>query len=175
MCAGDRRRPIGVYAEYSLKVTFKEGQQKMINVQKGKSDTILKEIETEQELGEVLNLCYDILGKDDSELYGYDAWHKRLLDGLSPLVYAIKDEKIISAVLGRAESQDSLIIGFAACSEDYRRQGITKKLMYFFEDIARKKGFKYITLGSMEDAFYEKCGYKVIFQVQRQKIYQKIL
>ncbi len=72
----------------------------MINVQKVKSDTILKEIETEKELGEVLNLCYDILGKDDSELYGYDAWYKRLLDGLSPLVYAIKDEKIISAVLG---------------------------------------------------------------------------
>ena len=54
----------------------------------------------------------------------------------------------------RAESQDSLIIGFVACSEDYRRQGITKKLMYFFEDIARKKGFKYITLGSKEDAFF---------------------
>ena len=136
---------------------------------------IMREIETEQELGEVLSLCYDILGDSDPELYGYDAWNKRLLDGLQPLVYAIKDEKVVSAVLGRAENEDSLVIGFVACHMDYRRQGITKKLMNFFEDIARKKGFKYIALGSKEDIFYEKCGYKVIFQIHGQNIYQKIL
>lgn len=30
-------------------------------------------------------------------------------------------------------------------------------------------------IGSKEDAFYEKCGYKAIFQIQGQNIYQKIL
>lgn len=62
-----------------------------------------------------------------------------------------------------------------ACRENYRRQGITKGLLGYFEDLARKKGFKYITLGSKEDAFYEKCGYKVIFQVHDQNVFQKIL
>lgn len=134
-----------------------------------------KEIETEQELRDVLELCYDILGTDNSELYSYDAWYKRFIEGLSPLVYAMKDNKIVSAVLGRAENKDSLVIGFAACHEDYRKLGITKELLSYFEDLARKRGFKYITLGSKEDAFYEKCGYKVIFQIHEQNIYQKIL
>lgn len=135
----------------------------------------MKEIQTEQELKEVLELCYDILGTDNSELYGYDAWHKRFIDGLQPLVYAMKGEEIVSAILGRAENRDSLVIGFVACRENYRRQGITTKLLGYFEDLARKKGFQYITLGSKEDAFYEKCGYKVIFQIHDQNIYQKML
>lgn len=138
-------------------------------------DCKYKEIETEQELKEVLELCYDILGEDNSELYGYEAWHRRFVEGSQPLVYAMKDKEIVSAILGRAENKDSLVIGFAACRESYRRQGITKGLLGYFEDLARKKGFKYITLGSEEDAFYEKCGYRVIFQVHDQNIFQKIL
>lgn len=135
----------------------------------------MKEIETEQELRDVLELCYNILGTDNAELYGYDAWYKRFIEGTQPLVYAMKDNKIVSAVLGRAENKDSLVIGFTACHEDYRKQGITKELLSYFEDLARKQGFKYITLGSEEDAFYEKCGYKVIFQIHDQNIFQKIL
>ncbi|MDE7309261.1 MAG: GNAT family N-acetyltransferase [Lachnospiraceae bacterium] len=135
----------------------------------------MKEIETEQELREVLELCYNILGTENPELYGYDAWHKRFTEGLQPLVFAIKDEKIVSAVLGRAENKESLVIGFVACHENYRKQGITKKLLNYFEDLAREKGFKYITLGSKEDEFYKKCGYNVILQVHDQNIFQKIL
>lgn len=135
----------------------------------------MKEIETELELREVLELCYRILGTDNDELYGYDAWQRRLSDGLQPLVYALKDGKIVSAVLGRAENKDSLVIGFVACHENYRKQGITKDLLSYFEDLAKKQGFKYITLGSKEDVFYQKCGYKVIFQVHGQNIFQKIL
>lgn len=139
------------------------------------SDVNMKEIETEQELKDVLELCYDILGTGNSELYGYDAWRQRFAEGLSPLVYAVKNGEIVSAILGRAENRDSLVIGFTACHENYRRQGITKELLGYFEDLARRKGFQYITLGSGEDAFYEKCGYKVIFQVHGQNIFQKIL
>lgn len=135
----------------------------------------LREIETEQELKDVLTLCYRILGDTNTELYGYDAWKARFLDKLQPLVYAEKDGKIVSAVLSRAENSDSLIIGFVACHEDYRRQGITKRLMTFFEERAKEMGFKYITLGSKEDAFYEKCGYHAVFQTHGQNIYQKIL
>lgn len=108
----------------------------------------MKEIETEKELKEVLELCYDILGTNNEELYGYDAWHKRFIEGSQPLVYAMKDEEIVSAILGRAENKESLVIGFTACRENYRRQGITKRLL---------------------------CAYRVIFQVYGQNVFQKIL
>ena len=120
-------------------------------------------------------MCYSVLGQNDSELYGYAAWRQRFLNGAEPLAAAWKDGKIVSAVLGRAESPDSLVIGFVACHPDYRRQGITRSLIGVFEDLARKRGYKYITLGSQEDVFYEKCGYHVIFQVHDQNIYQKVL
>ena len=136
-------------------------------------DIAIKEIKTEQELADVLDLCYRILGEDHSEIYGYEAWRKRLANG-DPMVYGEKEGKILSAVLGREESEESLVIGFVACEEEYRRQGITKALMSYFEEIARKKKYKYITLGSKEDAFYEKCGYKVILQIHGQNIYQKL-
>ncbi len=136
---------------------------------------IFKEIETEHELTQVLNFCYEILGNDNSELYGYSAWKERLSNGLQPLVYACDNDKIISAVLGRAENADSMIIGFVACDKDYRRQGITKKLMQYFEQLTKEKNYKYITLGSKEDSFYEKCGYEKIFQAHGQSVYQKIL
>ncbi|MBQ8524813.1 MAG: GNAT family N-acetyltransferase [Clostridia bacterium] len=138
-------------------------------------DLVMKKVETEAELITVLELCYRVLGIRDDELYGYDAWYKRLQDGNEPLVYAVKDEKIVSAVLGRSENSESLVIGFVACDENFRRQGITKKLLGYFEELARKQKYKYITLGSKEDTFYENCGYKVIFQIHDQNIYQKLL
>ena len=134
-----------------------------------------KEIATEEELKVVLEMCYRILGNDNAELYGYEAWSRRLRDGNQPLLYACNNEKVVSAVLGRAENKDGLVIGFVACDENYRRQGITKKLMKLFEEKARELGYKYITLGSKEDAFYEKCGYKNIFEINGQNIYQKVL
>lgn len=139
------------------------------------TDILMKEIETENELKDVLELCYKILGTRTDELYGYNAWYERWKDGLQPLVYAQKEGQVVSAVLGRAENKESLVIGFVACDEAYQRQGITKRLLEYFERIAMDKGFKYITLGSEEDAFYEKCGYNVIFQIHGQNIYQKEL
>ncbi len=135
----------------------------------------IKEIKTEQELKSVLEMCYRILGNDNEEIYGYEAWLGRFNDGLQPLIYACDGAKTVSAVLGRAENKNSLVIGYVACDENYRRQGITKKLMEHFEAKAKEMGYKYITLGSKEDAFYEKCGYRVIFEINGQNIYQKVL
>ena len=95
--------------------------------------------------------------------------------GLQPLVYAVKDGIILSCVLGRAENKDSLVIGFVACEEDFRGKGITKALMGYFGKRAREMGYKYITLGSKADGFYDSCGYKVIFEINGQNIYQKLL
>ncbi len=135
----------------------------------------IREIKTVQELKDVLEICYRILGNDDSELYCYSAWEHRLKDGLQPLVYAVKDGRILSCVLGRAENKDSVVIGFVACEEDFRGRGITKALMGYFEKRAREMGYKYITLGSKADSFYDSCGYKVIFEINGQNIYQKRL
>ena len=132
-------------------------------------------IRTKEELKRVLALCYCILGNEHPDIYGYDAWLSRLYDGKQPLLYAECDGKVVSAVLGRYESDDSLIIGMVACDEGYRNRGITKKLIERFEEAAREMEFKYISLGSKEDAFYEKCGYKRISTDSNQSVYQKQL
>lgn len=137
----------------------------------------MKEIRTEAELECALELCYRILGDHlrEHELYGPKAWRKRLADGLQPMLYAEDDGQVVSVVLGRAESAESLVIGHVACHEDWRGQGITRELLGRFEQAAREMGFKAITLGSEADAFYEKCGYHVIFQMHGQNVYQKLL
>ena len=104
------------------------------------TDILMKEIETEIELKDVLELCYKVLGTRTDELYGYNAWYERWQNGLQPLVYAQKEGQVVSAVLGRAENEESLVIGFVACDEAYQRQGITKRLLEYFEKIAVKKG-----------------------------------
>ena len=71
------------------------------------SQFLIKEIETEQELRDVLRLCYRILGESVPEIYGYTAWRERFLNGMQPLIYAVKDNKIVSAVLGRAENPEN--------------------------------------------------------------------
>ena len=138
-------------------------------------DIIYKQIETQTELSDALELCYRILGGDDTELYGYNAWYERFCEGIHPMVFAKENGEIVSFFFCRAENKDSLVIGFVACHEDCRRQGITKKLMIYFEELAKEKGYRYITLGSKADAFYEKCGYREISKIDDQSIYQKIL
>ncbi len=141
------------------------------------NNIVIKEIKTIVELNLALDLCYRVLGKDNinSSIYGYDAWIERLKENRHPMVYAEDNGKIISAVMGRAENDDSLVVGLVACDENYRNQGITKAVLSEFENEARKLNFKYITLGSEADGFYEKCGYKCINKIERQSIYQKIL
>ncbi len=134
-------------------------------------------IETEEQLKPVLDFCYDILGQHlrDIENYRYDDWKDRITLDNKLLVYAHEGGHVISAVLGRRESAESLVCGFVACAPDYRRQGITRGLMDRFEKEAVKAGFRYITLGSDADPFYGKCGYKVIHEMNGQNIYQKLL
>lgn len=138
-------------------------------------DIKIDEINSKEELHSVLNLCYKILGYDEGELYSLEAWEQRWVDGKSPMLYAKKDNKIVAAVLGRAENEDSMILGFVACDANFRRQGITKSLMMEFEKKCKDMNYKYITLGSRKDIFYENCGYKVIHQINGQNIYQKML
>ena len=134
-------------------------------------------VETEEQLKQVLDFCYDILGQDlrDVVHYRYEDWKERLENDNKLLVYAYEDGNVISAVLGRRESGESLVCGFVACEASRRRQGITKRLMDRFEAEAVRAGFRYITLGSKADEFYEKCGFQVINEMYGQRIYQKML
>ena len=137
-----------------------------------------KQIENELQLSSVLDMCYRILGQKyrSNEFYSYDKWIERLKNN-EIMVFAEYEGYPISAVLGRTENEESIIIGFVACDEKFRMKGITKKLMKLFEEKATKSGYKYITLGAQEDAcgFYEKCNYHVIKIIDGQKIYQKNL
>ena len=135
----------------------------------------LHQILTEEMLCAALDLCYPILGHEDHEIYCRDAWLERFRSGNQPLVCAESDGEIIAAALGRSESADDLTLGFCACREDFRRQGITSRLIALFESLASDMGYRKITLGSRQDAFYEKCGYRLLCQMHGQNIYQKIL
>lgn len=135
-------------------------------------------IQDEERLREVLDLCYGILGQHLRQMapYRYEDWLRRLKgEERRLLVYAHQGGKVLSAVLARRESKESLIIGFAACVEEYRGRGITKQLMEILEVEARAQGFQYITLGSQADRFYESCGYHKISEIDGQNIYQKLL
>ncbi len=134
-------------------------------------------VEDEQTLHRVLDLCCRVLGEDacDQEPYRRADWLVRLNENPELLLYAADGERIVSAVLGRPESSESLVCGFVACDEVYRRQGITRRLMDMLADTARQKGFAYITLGSKADVFYEKCGYHPIFEIHGQTIFQRML
>ena len=136
-------------------------------------------VENEEQLSIVLDFCYNILGSHlkDVENYRYEDWIKRLKNGKELLLFACEEGKDVSAVLGRREGDESLILGFVVCDEEYRRKGITKGLINQIEDKAKKIGFKYITLGADNKAteFYEKCGYKEVNELHGQKIYQKLL
>lgn len=134
-------------------------------------------VRTEWELKQVLDFCYGILGQHlrDISPYRYEDWKERIERDSKLLVYAHEDGNVISAVLGRRENEESLVCGFVACEIGHRRQGITRRLMDIFETEAVRAGFRYITLGSEEDGFYEKCGFHMIDEMHGQKIYQKLL
>ncbi|MDF2671944.1 MAG: Acetyltransferase domain [Clostridiales bacterium] len=142
-------------------------------------DYKIKYIDNEEKLKPVLELCYNLLGQQSREIenYTYDAWKNRISKWSNVLIYAEFDGKVISAVLGRPENNDSLVMGFVACDEKFRNQGITRSLVNDFENNAKMLGFKYITLGARPNAnnFYEKCGYIEIDEMYGQKIYKKIL
>jgi len=136
-------------------------------------------IKEDEQLDAVLALCYSILGEHLREVdnYKYADWKDRVSKYSRLLIYAKEDNVVIAAVLGRPENADSLVLGFAACHEGFRLRGITSKLIQRIEINAKEMGFKYITLGanSKAEAFYEKCGYRIINEIHGQKIFQKIL
>ncbi len=66
------------------------------------------------------------------EHYRYEDWRERLKNEKEFLQFVYKNNRVISAVLERKESRESLIDGFVACGDKYRNLGITKRLMSEF-------------------------------------------
>lgn len=134
----------------------------------------IRQIADERTLKSVLDMCYSILGEHYEGLYSYEAWCRRL-DRSYLLLYAELGGEPIAAVLGRAESTESVVIGFAACREQFRKRGVTSALVRAFEHNARRHGYLKITLTSYNNAwgFYESCGYDIIEEKYGKKTYCK--
>ncbi len=139
-------------------------------------DYQIRQITNERTLRDVLDLCYSILGEHHEGLYSYKSWCTRL-DRPYLLLYAEHRGKPVAAVLGRVENVDGVILGFAACKEEYRRKGITSALLRAFEQGAANHGFSRVTLTSYNDAwkFYQSCGYLLLQDRLGRKTYQKPL
>ncbi len=139
-------------------------------------DFIIKQISNEKTLTSVLEMCWDILGKPNTDTYSEQAWRERLSDNCL-LIYAEIGDKPVAAALGRAENPESVVLGYCCFKEEYRGRGITSALLAALEKNAKESGYKYITLGSDDSAwgFYEKCGYSLINEIHGQRIYQRIL
>ena len=84
-------------------------------------------VETEPQLKQVLDFLLRHLRGISP--YRYEDWKERIERDSKLLVYAHEDGKVISAVLGRRENEESLVCGFVACEIGHRRQGITRRLM----------------------------------------------
>lgn len=136
----------------------------------------IKQIADEQTLKRVLDMCYSILGTHYEGLYSYKSWCMRL-DRPYLLLYAEWEGVPIAAVLGRAENADGVIVGFAACREEFRRKGITSALLRTFERQAAEYGYSRVTLTSYNDAwkFYQACGYYLLEDRLGRKTYQKMI
>lgn len=136
----------------------------------------IKPINDEAVLKSVLDMCYSILGEHHEGLYSYKAWCRRLEYNYL-MLYAECIGVPIAAVLGRIENADGVIVGFAACKEEFRRKGVTASLMNAFEQSAADHGFKTVTLTSYNDAwkFYQSLGYSLLSDKLGRKTYQKII
>lgn len=110
-------------------------------------DYSIKQIGDEKTLKSVLEMCWDILGKPNTEIYSEQAWRERLSDSRL-LIYAEIEGEPAAAALGRAESSESVVLGYCCCREEYRGRGITSALLAALEKNAAESGCKYITLGS---------------------------
>lgn len=139
-------------------------------------DFHIRQITDEITLKSVLDMCYSILGTYHEGLYSYKAWCTRL-DRPFLLLYAERDGKPIAAVLGRAENADGVVLGFAACREEFRRKGVTSTLLKAFERSAASYGYSRVTLTSYNDAwkFYQACGYSLLEDRLGRKTFQKLL
>lgn len=139
-------------------------------------DYTIKRISDKTVLKAVLEMCWDILGQPNTEIYSEEAWQSRL-DNCCLLLYAEIGEKPAAAALARAENGESVVLGYCCCRGEYRGRGITRALLAALERSAADNGYKYVTLGSDDGAwgFYEKCGYALINEIHGQRIYQKML
>lgn len=115
-------------------------------------DFTIKQIDNETSLRSVLEMCWDILGKPNTDIYSEQAWRERLSDNCL-LMYAEIGDKPAAAVLGRAENTESVVLGYCCCKEEYRGKGITSALLAALEDNAAENGYEYITLGSDDSAW----------------------
>lgn len=118
-----------------------------------------------------VELCH---GLDDflNELVGgeenraaYVPYNK--LDDIQDVILAYDNDIPVGSVSFKKYDDECAEVKRVFIKEEYRGRGISNKLMELLEDLARKKGYKYLILESGEPlvaamALYRKIGYEVI-------------
>ncbi len=79
-------------------------------------------------------------------------------------IMACDDDKIVGVARLHFNSMEEAQIRYMAVDEKYRGQGIGSMMLRRLEEIAKKKGAKYIILNARENAvnFYKKNGYSTV-------------
>lgn len=96
----------------------------------------------------------------------FDAFIKRCdfsLDYVTHQIVCVDGEEFVGGVLGYKQFE-CLYVSLLVVKEDYRKQGIAKKLMTLLEEHANSEGIDMFHLGTgsfQAKGFYEKLGYKV--------------
>ena len=74
------------------------------------------------------------------------------------------EDKIVATARFHKNSETEGQIRYLAVEEDFRRQGIASKLLYYIEIVAVKLGSKKIILNARKTAqrLFEKVGYKIL-------------
>lgn len=78
---------------------------------------------------------------------------------------AVDGEKFVGGVHGSI-TEDSMYIGYLVVNEEYKGNGIGKKLMLKIEEKAKELNIYSINLGTVDfqaEKFYKKLGYKIVF------------
>lgn len=89
------------------------------------------------------------------------------LDDIHDVVLAYDGEIVVGSASFKKYDDESAEVKRVFIKEEYRGKGISKELMNLLEDVAKKKGFKYLILESGEllvvaMALYRQIGYEVI-------------
>lgn len=115
---------------------------------------------------EAVDERYDKIVKE--KVNQYKKTHQ-INEDIEEVLFVALDNETFAGGIKLELYEDSMYIDLLAVNPNYRKQNIGTKLMEFAEELAIKKKFERIELGTTEfqaKSFYEKLGYEVVFTRQ---------
>ncbi len=110
------------------------------------------------------NFLNELVGGEENRA-AYVPYNK--LDDIHNVILAYDNDIPVGSASFKKYDDECAEVKRVFIKEEYRGKGISNKLMELLEDLARKKGYKYLILESGEPlvaamALYRKIGYEVI-------------